>query len=155
MNISRRDLALTAAGLPLVAIAVVRLAVPDRSRLRPLSVEAIQIPSEPIKNGQSIERSFEWLPPEDVYVVGWGPRANAKGSGAEMTLFTPGPPAMLLFDYAEDGRPNRNEYAAPGTGFLVRKGSPVKLRFRLNNGGPDSMTLGGVALIYFVPVAGN
>lgn len=155
MNMSRRDLALIGTGVFLVAIAAVRLAIPDRSRLRVLSVEAIQIPSEPIKNGQSVERAFEWLPPEDVYIVGWGPRANAKNSGAEMTLFTPGPPAMLLFDYAEDGRPNRNEYAAPGTGFLVKKGSVVKLRYRLNNGGPDSMTLGGVALIYFVPAAGN
>lgn len=151
----RSELVIGAVGLLLVAVAVVRLAVPDRSRLRPLSVEAIQIPSEPIKNGQSIERSFEWIPPDDVYVVGWGPRANAKNSGAEMTLFTPGPPPMLLFDYAEDGRPNRNEYAAPGTGFLVKKGGVLKVRYRINNGGPDSMTLGGVALIYFVPVAGN
>lgn len=151
----RSELAAAAAGILLLAVAVVRMAVPDRSRLRSLSVEAIQIPSEPVKHDQSIERTFEWLPPEDVYIVGWGPRANAKNSGAEMTLFTPGPPAMLLFDYAEDGRPNRNEYAAPGTGFFVKKGSTVKLRFRLNNGGPDSQTLGGVALIYFVPVAGN
>ena len=151
----RSELVIIGSGILLLAVALVRLAMPDRSRLRVLSVEAIQIPSEPIKNGQSIERSFEWLPPEDVFVVGWGPRANAKNSGAELTLFTPGPPPMLLFDYAEDGRPNRNEYAAPGTGFLVKKGSVVKLRFRLNNGGPDSMTLGGVALIYFVPAAGN
>lgn len=151
----RSELAFAAGVVLLLAIAIVRLAVPDRSRLRALSVEAIQIPSEPIKQGESLERLFEWLPPADVYVVGWGPRANAKNSGAEMTLFTPGPPPMLLFDYAEDGRPNRNEYAAPGTGFMVQKGTPVKLRFRLNNSGPDTMTLGGVALIYFVPVAGN
>ena len=151
----RSELLAIAVGGLLLAVAVVRLATPDRSRLRVLSVEAIQIPSEPIKKDQSIERTFEWAPPDDVYIVGWGPRANAKNSGAEMTLFTPGPPPLLLFDYAEDGRPNRNEYAAPGTGFLVKKGSVVKLRYRINNGGPDSMTLGGVALIYFVPAVGN
>ena len=151
----RNELLMFGAGLLLLAVAIVRIAVPDRSRIRVLSVEAIQIPAEPIKNGQSIEHTFDWIPPDDVYVVGWGPRPNAKNSGAQMTLFTPGPPAMLLFDYAEDGRPHQNEYAAPGTGFLVRRGSAVKLRFRINNGRPDSSTQGGVALIYLVPVAGN
>jgi hypothetical protein len=151
----RSEVLAVVVGTILLAVAIVRLAIPDRSRLRALSVEAIRIASEPIKHDQSLERTFEWLPPEDVYIVGWGPRANAKNSGAEMTLFMPGPPPMLLFDYAEDGRPSRNEYAAPGTGFLVKKGAPVKLRFRVNNGGPDSQTLGGVALIYFVPAAGN
>jgi hypothetical protein len=153
--VKRSEVLLALAGTLVLAVAIVRLAVPDRSRLRALSVEAIQIPSEPIKNGQSIERTFEWHPPDDIYIVGWGPRANARGSGAEMTLFIPGAPPMLLFDYVEDGRPARNEYAAPGTGFLVGKGKTITLQFRLTNTGPDAESHGGVAYIYFVPVAGN
>ena len=155
MDTSRRDLAVSAAVALLLAIAVVRLAVPDRSRLRSLSAEAIQIPSEPIKHDQSVERTFEWSPPDDVYIVGWGPRVNARNSGAEMMLFTPGPPPLMLFDYVEDGRAATNQYAAPGTAFRINRGTVVKVRYRLNNGGPDSMTLGGAALIYFVFVAGN
>ncbi len=151
----RSDLVIAAGVVLLLAIAIVRLAVPDRSRLRALSVEAIQIPSEPIARGQSIERTLDWVPPADVYIVGWGPRPAAKNSGALLTLFTPGPPAMLLFEYQEDGRAAANEYAAPGTGFRIAKGQTVRLRFRLNNAGPDTQTLGGVALVYFVPVAGN
>ena len=150
----RHELAILLGVAFLLAIGVVRLAVPDRSRLRALSVEAIQIPSEPIAHGQSIERSIDWTPPADVYIVGWGPRVHARGSSATLMLYLKSRKTML-FDYQEDGRSSRNEYTAPGTGFFVAKGEAVTIRYRMNNGGLDSQTLGGVGLIYFVPAAGH
>jgi len=154
MNLSRRDLAVTALGLVLLAVAVVRLAVPDRSRLRPLSVEAIKIESEEVASHATAERTATWMPPEDVYVVGWGPRVHARGSRGSLMLFLQDR-RILLFDYTEDGQSARNEYVAPGTGFRVAKGEALTLRFRLNNAGPAGPTQGATALIYFVPVAGN
>jgi hypothetical protein len=154
MNLSRRDLVVIALGLVLLAIAVVRLAVPDRSRLRPLSVEAIDIATEEIAAHATLERLAVWTPPEDVYVVGWGPRVHARGSKASLMLFLQDR-KIMLFDYTEDGQSARNEYVAPGTGFRVAKGEAVTLRYRINNGGPAGPTHGAMALIYFVPVEGN
>jgi len=154
MNLSRRDLLIVALGIVLLAIAVVRLAIPDRSRLRPLSVEAIEIASEEVASHATLERTAIWTPPEDVYVVGWGPRVHARGSGGTLMLFLHDR-KIMLFDYTEDGQSARNEYVAPGTGFRVAKGEGVALRYRLNNGGPAGPTHGALALIYFVPVQGN
>jgi hypothetical protein len=59
---SRRDLALWGAGLLLLAVALVRLAVPDRARLRSVSIEAMDIASEPIGQGQTVDREATWSP---------------------------------------------------------------------------------------------
>lgn len=48
MQLSRRDALLGAGAFLLLAVAIVRTATPDRSRIRRLSVEAIDIESEPI-----------------------------------------------------------------------------------------------------------
>jgi hypothetical protein len=42
-----------------------------------------------------------------------------------------------------------------GSGFLVRKGQTLTMRYRLVNNGPATETRGASALVYFVPVAGN
>lgn len=150
----RHEIAVVVASTLLLAVAIVRIAIPDRSRLRSLSVEAINIPNEEVGSHATLERTMTWTPPDDVYVVGWGPRVHARGSSASLMLYLK-ERKIMLFDYIEDGQSARNEYAAPGTGFLVSKGETVTLRYRLNNGGPAGPSLGATALVYFVPVAGN
>lgn len=138
--------------LLLLAVAIVRTAVPDRSRIRPLSLQGLDIPSEPIKQGETLTREKHWDPPDDVYLVGWNPRVGAHGSGAELALFIG---QTRLFEYFE-GRGAISVASFPaGTGFVLRKAQRLTLRLRVANSGPDSETQGAGALIYFVPVEGN
>ena len=148
-----RNEALIAAGcLLLLAVGVVRLAVPDRSRMRALSLQGFDIPSEPIDHGQIPQRERVWEPPDDVYVVGWNPWVGAAHSGGEMTLFAAG--VRLFFFVQGDSAANHTVYPA-GTGYLLRRGEKLTLRYRLVNMGPAGETRGAGALIYFVPVQGN
>ena len=148
-----RNEALVAAGcLLLLAVGVVRLAVPDRSRLRPLSLQGFDVSSERIDHGQVLERERVWQPPDDVYVVGWNPWVGAAASGGELTLFAGG--VRLFFFVQGDSAANHTVYPA-GTGYLLRKGEKLTLRYRLVNMGPAGETKGAGALVYFVPVEGN
>jgi hypothetical protein len=148
-----RNEALVAAGcLLLLSVGVVRLAVPDRSRIRPLSLQGFDISSERIDHGQVLERERVWQPPDDVYVVGWNPWVGAAASGGELTLFAGG--VRLFFFVQGDSAANHTVYPA-GTGYLLRKGDKLTLRYRLANMGPAGETKGAGALVYFVPVEGN
>src|SRR5574341_2307809 len=74
---SRRDLMIGVGVLLLVAVAAVRTAVPDRSRIRPLSIEAFEVRSDRVDPGQTVVRETPWDPPTDVYVMGWNPWLGA------------------------------------------------------------------------------
>lgn len=148
-----RNEALVAAGcLLLLAVGVVRLAVPDRSRMRPLSLQGFDIASERIDHGQTLQREKVWQPPDDVYIVGWNPWVGAASSGGELTLLAAG--VRLFFFVQGDAAANHTVYPA-GTGYLLRKGQTLTLRYHLVNMGPAGETKGAGALVYFVPVEGN
>ena len=151
-RLTRNEVLAAAACLLLLAVGVVRLAVPDRSRIRPLSLQGFDIPSEPIDHGQTLEREKVWQPPDDIYIVGWNPWVGAATSGGELTLLAAG---VRLFLFAQgQGAANQTVYPG-GTGYLLRKGQPLTLRYRLVNMGPAGDTKGAGALVYFVPVEGN
>lgn len=152
VHLTRNELLIAAAGVLLLAVAVVRLAVPDRSRMRPLSLQGFEISSEKIDQGQTIERERVWEPPADIYLVGWSPWVGASRSGAELTLFAAG--VQLFFFTQREAAPIQNVYPA-GTGYLLRKGEKLTLRYRLENMGPAGETKGAGAVVYFVPVEGN
>jgi hypothetical protein len=148
-----RNEALVAAGcVLLLAVGVVRLAVPDRSRIRALSLQGFDMASERIDHGQILQREKVWLPPDDVYVVGWNPWVGAAASGGELTLFAAG--VRLFYFVQGDSAANHTVYPG-GTGYLLRKGDKLTLRYRLVNMGPAGETKGAGALVYFVPVEGN
>jgi hypothetical protein len=151
-RLSRNEALIAAACLLLLAVGLVRLAVPDRSRMRPLSLQGFDIPSEKIDQGQTLERERVWEPPDDVYVVGWSPWVGASRSGGELTLYAAG---VQLFQFVQgDGAANAAAYPA-GTGYLLRKGEKLTLRYRLENMGPAGETKGAGAVVHFVPVEGN
>jgi hypothetical protein len=150
MQITRRDGALAAGAVLLLAVAVVRLAVPDRSRMRSLSIEGFDIKSEPIASGQEIQRTASWNPPEDLYVVGW---SYEIGSSAGWLALMQG--QTRLFSTTDLRRSANPAFFAGGTGFRVRKGEPLTLHYRVLNTGGDGQTMGASAVVYFVPVEGN
>jgi hypothetical protein len=147
---TRRDLALWGAGALLLTAALVRLAVPDRARLRPVSIEAIDIASEPIAQGQTIERQAIWNPPDDVYLLGWNYDVETRASPSLRLLHG----QTRLFMVGGQGGAAHALFPA-GAGYRVRKGEALTLVFRLTNFGPPGETHGASALLYFVPVEGN
>jgi hypothetical protein len=152
LRLTRNEAVVGAACLLLLAVGVVRLAVPDRSRLRPLSLQGFDIPTERIDHGQIVERERVWEPPDDVYVVGWNPWVGAASSGGELTLIAGN--VRLFYFVQRESTANHTVYPA-GTGYLLRKGERLSLRYRLANLGPAGETKGAGALVYFVPVEGN
>lgn len=149
---TRRDLALWGAGLLVLAVALVRLAVPDRARLRPLSVEGIDIPSEPVAQGQTIERRATWSPPDDVYLLGWD---YDLASGASPRLRLLHGDTRLFMVGGDAGAGSGHALFPTGAGYRVRKGETLTLVFSVTNLGPPGESRGASALLYFVPVAGN
>ena len=148
---TRRDLALWGAGVLLLAVALVRLAVPDRARMRPVSIEAIDIPTEPIASGQTIERQATWNPPDDVYLLGWNYDVETRAAPTLRLLHG----NTRLFMVAGAGGSTDHSFFPAGAGYRVRKGETLTLTFRVTNGGPPGETHGAGALLYFVPVEGN
>src|SRR5438105_12201802 len=87
MEVKRQEVALGVGLLLLLAVAIVRtVIVPDRARLRPVSIEGLDIPNEPIAQGQRIERERAWSPPEDVYLLGWNYRLGSSAAGTDLIL---------------------------------------------------------------------
>lgn len=152
LRLTRNEAVIGAASLLLLAVGVVRLAVPDRSRMRALSLQGFDIPSERVDHGQMLQRERVWEPPDDVYVMGWNPWVGAASSGGELTLLAGG--VRLFYFVQGDSAANPNMYPG-GTGYLLRKGERLTLRYRLANLGPVGETKGAGALVYFVPVEGN
>jgi hypothetical protein len=153
MNVSRTELLAGGGALLLLATALVRLAVPDRSRMRRLSVEGIDIASAPIRGGQTVVSERQWNPPEDVYVVGWNYHVGAPAADPELLLLD-GTTALFMGVKGQNTPLNPSFYQG-GTGYLLLKGRPLTLRLKVSNTGPDGHTLGARALVYFLPVAGN
>lgn len=151
---TRNEWLALAAGGVLLALAVVRIGTPEAPRLRPLSIEGIEIPPERIGAGGVLERERVWTAPTDVYVTSWSPLVRARGSRGELILMLQGT-KTVLFRYVEDGTAPRTESFAPGAAFLVRAGEHLVLRFRIANNGETGDTGGASALIHFVPAAGN
>lgn len=161
---TKRDLFLAAAAVLLVGVAVIRLAVPDRSRIRPLSIEGFDIKSEKIDPGQVVTRELPWTPPDDVYVLGWNPFLGAPSDArydADVMLFHPQRQTTIFVSGYRVTPPTSTDvwrmFSLPtNTGFLVLKGEGLVLRYRITNRGTEPFeTQGATALVYFVPVAGN
>jgi hypothetical protein len=103
-----------------------------------------------VDQGQTVTREVHWEPPDDVYLIGWHPRAGAPEAEPELLLRVGD---VRIF---ETRGPATSGASFPaGSGYLVRKGQRLTLRFTLANSGPAAESRGARALIYFVPVAGN
>jgi hypothetical protein len=139
--------------LLLVGAGLTRVATRDRPGMRPLSIEGIQIASEPIGTGQTIAREKEWRPPADVYVVGWSYSAGSPGGSPQM-LLRHGGTVLFYGSYGGANSPNPAFYPE-GHGYRVPAGEAVTLRLKMANTGPPGQTSGAEALVYFVPVEGN
>jgi hypothetical protein len=159
-----RDLLIGGGVILLLAVAVVRLAVPDRSRIRPISIEGFEIKNQQIDPGQTVTHELPWNPPDDVYVLGWVPYLGAPSDAkydADIMLYQPEHQTTVFVTGYRVSPPTSTDawrlYSLPPqTGFLVRKGDRLMLRYRITNQGATSFhTNGATALVYFVPVAGN
>jgi hypothetical protein len=159
-----RDLLIGGAILLLLAVALVRMAVPDRSRIRPISIEGFDIKSERVDPGQVLTRELPWSPPDDVYVMGWNPYLGAPSDAkydADIMLYHPDRKLTVFVTGYRVTPPTSTDawrfYSLPPhTGFLLQKGERLVLRYRITNTGPQSFeTNGATALVYFVPVVGN
>ena len=150
MKLEPKDLLLGAGLLVLIAVGLARVAGPDRARMQPVSVEALDIPSETVGQGQTVTREVDWEPPDDVYLIGWRPSAGAPAAEPELMLRVG---EVRLFDVRGDRA--EPAFFPAGSGYLVRKGQRLTLRFTLANSGPAAESRGAGALLYFVPVAGN
>lgn len=154
VTLSRRELIFWGGGLLLLAVAIVRTAVPDRSRLRPLSVEGLNIPAETVGTGQTIMRDKTWSPPADIYVMGWNYRVGSAALGSELVLYS-GDVQLFNAHYGDAMTPANPAFFPSGSGYLLRKGETLTLRYTIRNTGPPGQSQGAGALVYFVPVEGN
>jgi hypothetical protein len=147
---ARRDAAVLALGCALLGFAFFRLLNPTGLPTRQLSVEGVEIKSQPIRSGESLVHEANWLPPDDVFVVGWAPEVGARQAQPTLLLSSAGVTFFLATPLSPEGF--ATTFVPSGTGFLVRKGQPVTLRLEIRNSGPDGETRGARALIYFHPV---
>jgi hypothetical protein len=161
---NRRDLLLGGGAVLLLATALVRLAAPDRSRLRPISVATLKAQEAEVAPGDTATLESTWSPPTDVYVMGWNPWFGVPAGAsfdAELLLYD-GEAKAAVFVTGERGAAAgvvdvwREAHLPPGTGYPVRAGSSLTLRYRVTNSGTTAWTTrGATAIIYFVPVEGN
>jgi hypothetical protein len=160
----KRDLLIGGGILLLLAVALVRVAVPDRSRIRPISIEGFELKGERIDPGQVVTREVPWTPPDDVYVLGWNPYLGVPSDArydADVVLFQPERQTTVFTTGYRVTPPSSTEawrsFSLPAdTGFRVLKGEKLVLRYRITNTGESSFeTRGTTALVYFVPVVGN
>lgn len=153
MNLSRLEVAAGAGVLLLVGAGLARLAMPKQPALRPLSIEGIHIKSEPIGQGQTIEREQTWRPPTDVFLIGWTYSIGSTGSNPELLLLHNG--TVLFFGPKGGATASNPAFYAEGAGYRVAAGESVTLRLKMTNEGAAGQTHGAQALVYFVPALGN
>jgi hypothetical protein len=148
---NRQDVTIVGLGCALLALALFRTLVPQTSPPRRISVEAVDIKAQPIKNGESVIHEASWTPKDDVFIVGWAPTLGSPGAQPGLYLMA-GPTAIFA---AERGALEglRATFLPSGTGYRVSKGEVVKLRLQITNTGQDGDTGGASALIYFHPAA--
>ena len=148
---NRRDLAILAMCCALLGVALFRLLTPREGATRRISVEAVEIKSVPIKNGESLVQEASWTSPDDVFIVGWAPRAGASAARPHLR-FTTGETTIFQTQQASMESPP-TLFLPAGTGFLIPKGETVKLRLQIVSSGKDGESRGARALIYFHPLA--
>jgi hypothetical protein len=154
MEISRRDAALAAAALFLLATAIVRLATPSRPALRSLSIEGLDIPDEPMGTGATLTRETKWKASTDVYLMGWQYWNGGALGGGELTVFRQ-PGELRLFTAKRDDNSANPFFFQNGAAFRIQRGEEIVLRYWISNTGPPGTTRGARLLLYFVPVEGN
>src|SRR5438477_12738734 len=150
MEVRGREVAIGVGVAALLAVAIVRTAVPDRSRLRPLSIEGLDIPSEPIAHAQRIVREVSWTPPAAVYVLGWQYRIGAEALGTDLVLMVDD---VRLFHVRRGdvaGTSNNPAFFQNGAAYYARPPQKVRLMYVVENTGPEGQTRGAGALVYFV-----
>jgi hypothetical protein len=162
--VQRRDLIIAGGSLLLLAIAVLRLATPSHERIRPLSIEGIELDLGRVDPGQTVTREKTWMPPDDVYLLGWNAWLGGPTAGdvdADLMLYD-AQARTAIFRMAPASRaanPSALWNASalpPGTGYRALKGRPLTFRCRVTNVGATSIEpKGTTALVYFVPVEGN
>jgi hypothetical protein len=152
MEIRRRDLALTIAVVLLLSVAIVRTAIPDRSRMRPLSIEGLTIASIDLPAHSKDIAEREWSPPTDVYVVGWS--YHVPSTGGVLSLLAP-PGDTLIFRVRGGEFDLRPQFVQAGTGYLIRRGQKLRARLHVETLEQPGKTHGAIVLVYFVPVEGN
>lgn len=135
----------------LLGLALFRILSPREGATRRISVEAVEVRNSPIKSGESLTQEASWTPPDDVFIVGWAPSLGASGARAKVYLVS-GQTTIFAMEQGI-GEPLPTIFLPSGTGYLVRKSEPVRLRLQINNSGPEGETGGARALIYFHPVA--
>jgi hypothetical protein len=150
MKVEPKELLLGAGLLVLIAVGLCRVLGPDRARMRAVSIEALDVPSETVGQGGTVTREVQWDPPDDVYVIGWHPSAGAPEAEPELMIRVGD---VRVFETR--GPHPVGAFFPAGSGYLVRKGQRVTLRLTLANSGPEAESRGARALLYFVPVAGN
>jgi hypothetical protein len=154
VQVERRDMALAAGALLLLAVAVIRVAIPDGSRIRPLSIHGLDIPDEKIDTGQELQRTVRWNPPADVYVIGWSYDLGSAAARPELALMHG--ETQLFFVKGGGAAPVENPaFFGAGAAYRLRKEDTLELRYRLVNTGAPGQTNGARALVYFIPVEGN
>ncbi|HET8645640.1 MAG TPA: hypothetical protein VFO85_09145 [Vicinamibacteria bacterium] len=153
VRLSRLELLAGAGFILLLAVGVMRAAMPERAPLRAVSVEGIDIPSEAIGSGDTLTREKEWRAPADVYILGWSYSLGPLQSSPEL-LLRHGQTVVFLGPRggAATGNP---AFLQSGLGYRLPANEPLTLRLTVTNTGPQGETQGARALIYFVPVAGN
>jgi hypothetical protein len=161
---NKRELLVAAVSLLLLATALVRIAAPDRARLRPLSVASFEVQPTPVPAGETATVETQWSPPSDVYVMGWNPWIGLPPGvtfDAELMIYERHEKAAL-FVMGQRGTTAsvtdawREVNLPAGTGYRVRKGRPLTLRYRVTNGGGSPFTTrGATALVYYVGAEGN
>lgn len=152
IRVSRLELLAGAGFVLLLAVGVLRIATPGRDALRPVSIQGVEIPSEPIASGQALMREREWRPGTDVYVVGWNYSLGSLHAAPELLLRHGD---TVLFLGPKGGAGTENTAFLPGLGYRLQANEPLTLRLTITNTGPAGETQGARALVYFVPVAGN
>ena len=160
---SRRDLLLAGGALVLLAIGILRLATPDRPRIRAVAIEGVSTKPRPVGPGETVTEEGIWQPPDDVYVLGWDPIVGA-GVGqydVDIMLYESAT-QTTLFHATQSVSAGSALHSWPattlplGTGYLARKGSPLKFRIMIGNTGTTTVQpRAASALIYYVRVEGN
>jgi hypothetical protein len=154
MEVKGREVAIAAGLAVLLAVAILRtVMVPDRARLRPVSVEGLEIQTEPIAQGQRISREKAWSPPADIYLLGWNYRIGASAAGIDLVLLVND---VSIFHVRTGDVGGANPaFLSAGAAYRVRPVDKVRLLYVVTNTGPAGETRGAGALVYFVPAEGN
>ena len=153
IRVTRVELLAGAGFVLLLAVGVMRILTPTQQPLRPVSIEGIEIPTEPIATGQRVIREKEWRHEADIYVLGWSFSLGSPHSAPELLLLHRD---TVLFYGPRGGAAAQNPaFLDAGLGYRLRANEPLTLRLAMTNTGAPGQTLGARALIYFVPAAGN